>query len=340
MKKIKRPTAKIPIISFFCGCGGFDLGFVNEDYRVLLALDINEDAVESYNRNHGRTVAKVCDLSLSNAHELVAMICQKSLESPRGIIGGAPCQSFSNSNVHRKKRDPRHSLPRTYARLLKDLNRIYGLDFFVFENVEGLNSKNHRNTFYQFKTLFKKAGFNLFLGKLDALHFGVPQRRPRLFLVGLNAEKYPGREFTFPVGNPRLQNTVRSKIRKLPKAAFFSKRLSPEKIRHHPNHWTMQPKSAKFANGLLKEGQTCGRSFRVLSWDKPSWTVAYGHREIHIHPNCRRRLTVYEAMLLQGLPAWYKLSGSFSAQVQQVSDMMPAQVGAALARQIRNCLEL
>ena len=97
----------------------------------------------------------------------------------------------------------------------------------------------------------------------------------------------------------------------------------------------MQPKSEKFRNGKLKAGENRGRSFRVLSWDKPSWTVAYGHREIHIHPDGKRRLSVYEAMLLQGLPAWYRLTGNLSAQVQQVSDTVPRQLAAALARRIR-----
>jgi DNA (cytosine-5)-methyltransferase 1 len=76
----------------------------------------------------------------------------------------------------------------------------------------------------------------------------------------------------------------------------------------------------------------------VLSWDKPSWTVAYGNREIHIHPSGTRRLSVYEAMLLQGLPKSYVLKGNLSEQVRQVSDTIPCQVGEALANTIRGFL--
>jgi DNA (cytosine-5)-methyltransferase 1 len=333
-------NAKIPIVSLFCGCGGFDLGFVNEDYRVVLALDVNAPAVETYNQNHGEGIAKVCDLATSSAQDIVEMIKQNGLQPPRGIIGGAPCQTFSKGNVYRKKRDPRHSLPRKYARLLKELNKEYSLDFFVFENVQGLNGMNHRNTFGQFKTLFRKAGFKLFAATLNAQHFGVAQQRPRVFVVGLNTQKYSDVEFSFPIGNLKSKRTVKSKIGKLPKPTFFKRGLRPGDIEHHPNHWTMQPKSKKFRSGKLKPGQSRGRSFRVLSWEKPSWTVAYGHREIHIHPAGKRRLSVYEAMLLQGLPSWYQLTGNFSAQVQQVSDTVPSQVGAALARAIRSCLQL
>ena len=330
---------KIPILSLFCGCGGFDLGFVAQNYNVVLALDVNEPAVETYNRNHGQGIARVCDLATTHGRDIVKIIEENGLEHPRGVIGGAPCQTFSDGNVYKKKRDPRHSLPRKYARLLNDLNKKYSLDFFVFENVRGLSGKTHRGTFAQFKTLFRKAGFRLFGATLDALEFGVAQQRPRVFVVGLNAEKYPDTEFSFPVGRSKAKRTVRSKIEKLPEPVFFTRSLTPTDIKHHPNHWTMRPKSEKFWNGKLKAGQNHGRSFRVLSWDKPSWAVAYGHREIHIHPSGKRRLSVYEAMLLQGLPTWYHLTGSLSAQVQQVSDTVPRQLGAALARQIRHCLK-
>jgi DNA (cytosine-5)-methyltransferase 1 len=329
----------IPIISLFCGCGGFDLGFISEDYDAVLALDVSEPAVETYNKNHGQGIARVCDLAATTGQDIVTIIEENRLRHPRGVIGGAPCQTFSNGNVYKKKRDPRHSLPRKFARLLKDLNSHYDLDFFVFENVRGLSGKNHRRTFGQFKTLFRKAGFKLFAATLNAYDFGVAQQRPRVFVVGLNAEKYSDVKFIFPVGKSRSRRTVRSKIEKLPEPVFFARSLTPTDIKHHPNHWTMRPKSEKFSNGKLKAGQNHGRSFRVLSWDKPSWTVAYGHREIHIHPSGKRRLSVYEAMLLQGLPTWYQLTGNLSAQVQQVSDTVPRQLGAALARQIRQCLK-
>ena len=89
----------------------------------------------------------------------------------------APCQTFSNGNVYKKRRDPRHSLPRKYARLLKDLNRHYGLDFFVFENVVELKHRDHKELFSDLKGLFREAGFTIFEDVLDAKDFGVPQTR-------------------------------------------------------------------------------------------------------------------------------------------------------------------
>jgi DNA (cytosine-5)-methyltransferase 1 len=331
--------SKPAILSLFCGCGGFDLGFIKAGFDVALALDINPAAVKSYNHNHKGNRADVCDLSATSGHDILKRLDRKHLPaSPCGVIGGPPCQSFSTGNVYVKIDDVRHALPRQYAAILKTLNEHYALDFFVFENVRGITSKRHLDTFGEFKMLFEDAGFTLSEGLLDALEFGVPQQRPRVFVVGLNRKKYGNARFVFPTGNPKRLTLVDSALKGLGEPAFFRRGIKVDEIPTHANHWTMVPKSQKFKNGFLKEGQNRGRSFRVLSWTKPSWTVAYGNREIHIHPSGTRRLSVYEAMLLQGLPKWYELKGNFSEQIRQVSDTVPSQVGLALAKTIKQFL--
>lgn len=327
-----RETKRIPILSLFCGCGGFDLGFSSQGFDVSLALDLSKAAVDSYNHNHKTASARVADVSKLRSAKLDCMLGSAEI---RGVIGGAPCQSFSNGNVHKREDDERSSLPSKYASLLKHLNRNNAIDFFVFENVQGINSARHEKTFSQFKRKFKRAGFRLFEGMLDAKDFGVPQVRPRIFVVGFNKQRFPDVEFEFPAPNAGKTPTVGSAIRELGDPAFFRRDLVADDIPTHPNHWTMMPKSRKFSNGSLTEGVSWGRSFRVLSWDQPSWTVAYGNREIHIHPSGKRRLSVYEAMLLQGFPEDYELKGTLSEQIRQVSDSVPMQVGAALAKAIR-----
>lgn len=267
---------------------------------------------------------------------------ERKLPTPRGVVGGSPCQTFSRSNVHFDSSDAKHSLPRQYAAILKTLNARYELDFFVFENVNGINQKKHRETFQEFKLLFEDAGFRLFEGLLDAVNYRVPQNRPRVFVVGLNARKYPARHFDFPNRRARKLPQVRDFIGGLPPPLFFTHSLEPDAIKAqagHPNHWTMNPRSPKFQNGFLLDHRCRGRSFRVLAWDEPSWSVAYGHREIHVHPSGTRRLSIYEAMLLQGFPKRYTLLGNLSQQVSQVSDAIPPPVGKALGDAIFSLLE-
>lgn len=328
----------VPVLSLFCGCGGLDLGFKNAGFDVHLALDSSTTTVGTYNRNHGAGIAQVADLATTEATHIIALLEAKGTEArPRGVIGGPPCQPFSAGNVSANNsngNEAKRSLPGRYATLLKDLNAKYELDFFVFENVRGITFAKHKTDFSHFKDLFEYAGFQLAEGLLDAQYFGVPQMRPRVFVVGLNRDKYAGWEYRFPDPQRDAVRNVRDFIADLPVPVYYRRGLEPKDIPFHPNHWTMQPKSERFSNGTLREGQSKGRSFRVLSWSKPSWTVAYGNREIHIHPSCTRRLSIYEAMLLQGFPPSYRLNGTLSEQVHQVSDAVPPPLAELLAASI------
>lgn len=339
MKSSSYDGNDVPVISLFSGSGSFDYGFRQSGFDVVLALDNDPIAVRTYNHNLCDGIAYVVDISKITDKGLIGLIKGQSPETlPRGIIGGAPCQTFSNSNVHFRPDDDRHHLPRRYAHILRVLNLEFDLDFFVFENVKGITSKRHQQEYRTIKRLFSTAGFKLFEGELDAVHFGVAQRRPRVFLVGLNKKRYFDFSFKFPKPETVKPLTVAEAIKGLPDPILFRRGLNKEEIPFHPNHWTMYPRSHKFYDGSLMPGNNKGRSFRVLDWNRPSWAVAYGNREIHIHPSGRRRLSVYEAMLLQGFPNSYELFGTLSDQIRQVSDAIPPQIGSALGQSIHSTL--
>ena len=326
---------QIPILSFFSGAGGLDLGFSKERFRVLLACDTFAAAIASYNLNAKRKIARQIDLSDVEPNDLCDVIDEISPNHPpEGIVGGPPCQGFSRGNVQANPKDPRNLLPYRYAEILGALNKRYALKFFVFENVMGLMTPKHANRFKSIRKAFRSAGFNLFYHDLDAQDFGVPQIRRRLFLIGLNKDAYPSIQFVFPSGHVR-KVTVRDTIEGLPEPVYFKRGLTSTDISYHPNHWTMMPKSNKF----FIQSSTDGRSFRRLVWDEVSPTVAYGNREIHIHPNGGRRLSVHEAMLLQGFPPTYRLTGNLSQQITQVSNAVPPPVAQVLARAVRRVLQ-
>ncbi len=330
-----RPTTgSIPVISLFCGCGGMDLGFSRAGFVTLLALDKNKVAIQSYNVNDARHAARECDLAKLTGRQLAQLLREASpAELPRGVIGGPPCQAFSNGNTNKKRHDPRARLGQAFGHLLDTLNREIGLDFFVFENVVGLTTRPHRHRFASIQRTLRLAGFNVFVEKLDAGDFGVPQRRHRLLIVGINSARFPWVQFKHPEPTAPAP-TVREAIGGLPEPVLYRRGINRDNIPVHVNHWTMYPKSRKFLTGI----QGTGRSFKRLAWGKPSYTVAYGNREIHIHPAGNRRLSVFEAMLLQGFPYSYELSGSLSDQITQVSDALPPPLAEAVAAAIRKSL--
>jgi DNA (cytosine-5)-methyltransferase 1 len=329
------------VVSLFSGSGGLDEGFVQAGFSPVLAMDVDRAACLTFEHNHPGVRVRKKDLSQAVNGYTVERLSELPFPVlPMGVIGGPPCQAFSMSNVYKRSDDPRRRLPENYAHIVSELNKHYGLDFFVFENVLGLKHKEHLELFSYFKTLFERAGFTIFEGELDAQDFGVAQVRKRVFVIGFNKKKYKQIQFEFPKGNPAYRKTVREIIGNLPTPAIFERGMRNESLPVHPNHWCMKPRSEKFHNGFLKEGDVKGRPFRVLEWGKPSWTVAYGHREVHIHPSGKRRLSVYEAMLLQGFRPAYVLKGTLSDQIRLVSDAVPPPLARAIAESVLKVLKL
>ena len=333
----------LPIVSLFSGCGGLDLGFEWALFSPGLALDSDPVAVRTYNYNRtGSGIAWRVDLSKVSGEDVVDLWSDRGLvENPVGVIGGPPCQAFSISNVHARDDDPRVELAVRYADLIVEIDSLIGIEFFVFENVRGILRRKHRTVYEDIKRRFTTTGFRLIELPLDAVDYGVPQYRPRVFVVGVKGGK-PGSRGSFvapAVSRSIPKRTVGDVITGLPEPVQYRRGLDPGTFPVHPNHWCMRPRSEKFTNGSLRRGRRAiGRSFRVLDADRPSWTVAYGHREVHIHPGGHRRLSVFEAMRLQGFPDTYCLLGSMSDQIRLVSDAVPPPLALALARSVREYL--
>lgn len=321
----------MPIVSLFSGPGGLDLGFHAAGFRTILAADFSERAVETYNRNLP-AVAKQLDLATTPVENIVELV-RATGNAPRGVVGGPPCQSFSQANVKKRKNDPRAKLIFRFAKIVAALNEAFALDFFVMENVAALAKPKYRALLDDLKAEFRDAGFVVSEHVMNARDFDVPQHRPRLFLVGIRSELAAFAHYEFPSGQ-RTDKTVRSTIDGFPLPTFFERRERRRKVPFHPNHWTMMPKSKKFDGGSAETG----RSFKKLAWDDVSPAVAYGHREIHVHPTGTRRLSLFEALLLQGFPRKFVLQGNLSEQVTQVSNAVPPPLAKAIAMSVRNAL--
>lgn len=342
MQVITKPSTSdcgIPsLLSLFCGPGGLDEGFRRAGFTTTLAFDNDEECVRTFNKNHSfnNAIAHCCDVRSLSIAKIDSLAGRHF--TPVGVIGGPPCQSFSVSNVHQKQMDPRHDLALSYARVLRKLNTKRPVSFFIFENVPGLAGNKHRDRFLRFKRSFQYAGFELYERVLDASDYGVPQHRERIIIIGINRDLHPKAVWKWPdVESSR--RTVRDAIGGLPSPILNARGVDPESTPVHPNHWCMVPKSKKFSTpGALRNGQSWGRSFRTLSWDEPSWTVAYGNREVHIHPSGKRRLSIYEAMLLQSFPPHYVITGNISTQTRLVSEAVPPRLAWHLATAIRSSL--
>lgn len=327
---------KRELISLFCGAGGLDLGFELAGFSVAAAIDVRDFSIASYNHNRTLKTGHVGDVTTLSAKAL-DRLAGRTL-APAGIIGGPPCQSFSRA-AHSADDDHRHLLPLEFARILFELNARAPVEFFTFENVPGLLKDKHSERYRRILDAFEKAGFSVSKAVLNASAFGVAQNRPRLILVGFNKALFPALEWRAPDATTPTATPVKDVIKQLPAPTYWTRDVDRASITPHPNHWCMMPKSKNFRTpGALVPGTSRGRSFRTLAWDEPSPTVAYGNREVHVHPDGKRRLSVFEALLLQGFPASYELCGSLSDQITQVSEAVPPPLGHAVAESVKQAL--
>ena len=173
---------KLKVASFFCGCGGSDLGmlgnfrFLNNDYPSLpfeinFALDFDKYAVETYNSNFNHHA--ICD-DIKN-------VDIEKIEDFDVLLGGFPCQSFSTVNPTKDTNDDRANL---YKELVKVLKRRQP-KFFIAENVKGLMTLQRGEILQKVIDEFKSVGYKVKYKLLLASNFGIPQRRERLFIVGI-----------------------------------------------------------------------------------------------------------------------------------------------------------
>ena len=305
------------ILSLYSGCGGLDLGFERAGYTVGLAYDICPYAIASWNRNRSDGErGHTADLSTIRLQDMDRDHGGRFV--PAGVIGGHPCQGFSRANHLRSSSDVRRKMVRRFFTTTLRFHRSRKpLKFILLENVPELAGKRHAGLLKRELERLSAYDFAVHPFLVNAVRHSVPQYRQRIFYLALPKTGEVEQLWLPPVGESPLK-TVRETIGEVPDPAFFRRGMRPEDIPLHPNHWCMNPKSPKFANGSLKEGYFSGRSFKTLAWDTPSITVSYGHREVHVHPSGKRRLSVFEAMRLQGFPDNFVLEGTLSAQIDQV----------------------
>jgi DNA (cytosine-5)-methyltransferase 1 len=320
------------IVSLFSGAGGLDLGFQQAGFSLTFAVDLSSAAIQTHRRNFKGAVSVAADLEELGPDGVLAHL--DGLLTPGesiGVIGGPPCQGFSRANTGSAANDPRNRLPLLYLQVVHALQGKYEVEFVLFENVLGIRDAKHSVTFRGIISRFREIGLTPDVNEYSALDYGVAQTRNRVIISGFSDEAV-ARNFK-PQKVAATDLTVRAVIGSLPEPAFFARDLDKSAIPHHENHWTMRPVSKRF----YRPGgaDRAGRSFRRLEWDKPSPTVAYGHREVHVHPEGRRRLSIFEAMLLQGFPSDFVLEGTLSSQVEQVSNAIPPPLAQSLATAIK-----
>lgn len=236
-KKNRRPVG----IDLFSGAGGLGLGFEQAGFEIAAAVEIDpiHAAVHKFNFPRCAMICRsVTELSGDSIREK-AGLGDREIDV---VFGGAPCQGFSMIGL-RALDDPRNRLISHFVRLVVEL----GANYFVFENVRGLTVGDHRKFLDEMIRMFKRRGYSVLepYRVLNALDFGVPQNRQRLFLIGCkNGLPLP----VYPATRPKV--TVAEAIADLPDADAFDQLLAGDSVRAKFGHASSY---AAYLRGLAED---------------------------------------------------------------------------------------
>lgn len=344
-------------VDIFCGAGGLSYGFSQDSsFKLLMANDIDKDAIATYKTNHKNSKVICRAISDITNNEI------KELGGIDIVIGGPPCQSYST--LGKRQMDSRALLFQEYLRFLK----IAKPKVFVFENVVGLLSMQKGELFKNICREFEQLGYKIKYKILNAVDFGVPQNRERVFIFGsqINNQK----DFCFPENKenpvsiaealsdlPAIQSGENGdKIgylfeanNKFLKFVRKSNRLTEHKspmnnkklIEIMQNLKDGQCKDDLPENIRPKSGYT--NTYAKMWWNLPAPTITRNFSTPSssrcIHPRDSRALSIREGARLQSFPDNYVFCGSNTAKRLQIGNAVPPLVSIALAKSIKEFLD-
>ena len=318
-------------ISLFCGGGGLDLGLRFAGFRTVLASDIAPSFVDSVVANLPNSVGLVSDVLSVTNEQLLQASDGRQIDL---VSAGPPCQAFSILGMRGALDDPRGKLALRYFELISEIRPRA----FIFENVPGLLTVNKGDDWQQLLAFAKSVtGYTLHWETMDAVKFGVPQFRERVFVVGFEEPK--SFEFPkFPTG-PGAQALVKSGKLATPSSWALEDVDGLQNHRIRPHGPKVQGRYAKIRPGSRDRTDHSDR----VHPDYPSGTVlvgsAAGGGRPHIHPYENRVLTVREAARLQSFPDWYVFQGTNTSQYRQVGNAVPPLLAYEVGKSVAAALK-
>lgn len=347
---------KPSVIDLFAGVGGLSLGFEMQGFDVVLANEYDESIAAAYIENHQHTRMIVGDITSLNLQETFGGLAEKI----DVIIGGPPCQGFSQKGQRKTIHDKRNFLFKYYVAVVDLVQPRY----FVMENVPNLLTAENGYFLKEIEELFNNMGYDLQYGVLNASDYGVPQNRRRAVIIGKRGAKAP--KLPVALGTTvtiwdaisdlaYLESGEGSDVQeyRMPEKSDYQKKLraGSEKLYNHVatkhsalalERLAMIPPNAG-KEVLPKEHLT--KSIYSGTWtrmrkDEISVTITTRFDTPSsgkfTHPFLNRAITVREAARIQSFPDWFRFVGNKGSQMKQVGNAVPPLLASAIAQTIMN----
>lgn len=326
------------IISLFSGCGGLDLGFEKAGFEIPIANEYDPTIWETFKVNHPKT--KLIEGDVRNIDENAF---PKGID---GIIGGPPCQSWSEAGSLRGINDSRGKLFYDYIRILRTVQP----KFFLAENVPGMLASRHREAVKNIISMFEESGYYVTVTMVNAKDYGVAEERKRVFYIGFRKDlKIP---FVFPRGsteNDSKKITLRNIIWDLKDTAV------PALVnnKHNPNAINNNEYFTGAYSPIFMSRN------RVKAWDEQAFTVQASGRQCQLHPQAPkmqfieqnkrrfvpgkehlyRRMTVREIARIQGFPDDFQfIYDNVDDAYKMIGNAVPVNLAYEIAKEIYKTL--
>lgn len=331
------------VLSLFSGCGGLDLGFERAGFCIPVANEYDPTIYDTFKKNHPNTHLIEGDIRQVTKEDITPYITGEV----DGIIGGPPCQSWSEAGALKGIEDARGQLFYDYIRILREFRP----KFFLAENVRGMLANRHSEAVKNILKLFDESGYDVTLTLVNAKDYGVAEERKRVFYIGFRKDL--GIRFRFPKGSTaddRKKLTLRDIIWDLQWDAV----PAAPKNKHNPD--------AKNNNEYFVGAYSpifMSRN-RVKGWDEQAFTVQASGRQCQLHPqapkmlrvgtnDCRfvpgsehlyRRMTIREIARVQGFPDDFEfLYQETNNAYKMIGNAVPVNLAYEVAIAIKQFLE-
>ncbi|MBY8908259.1 DNA cytosine methyltransferase [Salinicoccus roseus] len=346
------------VVDLFSGVGGFSLGFKMLGFDITLANEIDEGIADAFTKNHKETIMLNEDISKIDLNHLA-----KELKDTDIVIGGPPCQGFSQKGQRKTIIDERNYLYKYFFKFVEATKPSY----FVIENVPNLLTAQNGTFRKEIYKIFESIGYSLNSGVLNASDFGVPQHRKRAFIIGSLFNRVvplpqPNNNFTsaweaisdlsylqsgegdhesnyeYPPSNDYQTRMRKNSCKLYNHVVTNHSKIALERMSLVPENGGRNNLPENHHTKSIYSG-TWGRIYK----DKPSVTITTRFDTPSsgrfTHPVLNRAITVREAARLQSFPDDFIFYGTKTSQMKQVGNAVPPLLAREIAQVIKHDIE-
>lgn len=341
MSKAPNISKTYTSIELFAGAGGLALGLEKAGIKHRLLNEIDKYAIATLKKNR---------LLWHIAHDDIKNIDFRPYRGIDLVTGGFPCQAFSYAGKKRGLEDTRGTLFYEFARALKESDA----KVFLAENVRGLLSHDKGKTIQTIIRAFEELGYHVYEPKLlKAIHHKVPQKRERIFIVGVKKTFASKAKLVWP----KQHETIYTLKDALKKGALFSCDVPPSEGQSYAQrkkeilemvpaggYWRDLPEDIQkeyMQKSYYLGGGKTGIARRI-AWDEPSLTLTCSPAQKQTercHPDETRPFQVREYARIQTFPDDWHFEGSINQQYKQIGNAVPVNLAYEVGKTLTALLD-